>query len=301
MASPVLAWILVGAGAHAVTLASSVFPDASRLRSMWMPLALLVALVIAALGHRAGPCVALACSLALVAIAVDAGVQLARGTSLLGQPLYAQNRISGPLPHPNDLALVPVLLVFARPWAWLVALPVVIVSRCRNALFGLGALLWSKTRGPVRWLLLGGLLGGVATLWAFGDVGPFDRGVGRIGIWAVAWRMFTEAPWLGKGAFTFAEHYQVYLPEVHLPFGAKAEVSYIPWAHSLYLEQLAERGLLGLAVFAAPLLWAWRSSGPQVRTAIAVLLVEGVFDLSFIKPWVLVTYWGLIGLAGAEA
>jgi O-antigen ligase len=56
---------------------------------------------------------------------------------------------------------------------------------------------------------------------------------GRTDFWATAWAMFLEAPLLGKGPHTFGVFHR------------------IPWAHNLYLEVLAEQGLVGLVALAS--------------------------------------------------
>ena len=66
----------------------------------------------------------------------------------------------------------------------------------------------------------------------------------RLGYWAITWTMFGERPWLGQGPYTFGLFHRT------------------PWAHNLYLEILAERGLVGLTAFGGLLVCgmsaAWR-------------------------------------------
>jgi len=76
----------------------------------------------------------------------------------------------------------------------------------------------------------------------------------RIGIYLVALEMFKESPLLGKGLHTFGEFYLPYIEKIQLPHGYTPEIAVIPWAHNLYLEILAERGLIGFAGFIAPII-----------------------------------------------
>jgi O-antigen ligase len=133
----------------------------------------------------------------------------------------------------------------------------------------------------------------------------------RIGHWLVAWQMFKESPLLGKGVHTFGEFYLPYLERIELPAYITPEVAYIPWAHNLYLETLAERGLLGAVGFGAPLLgmllllrrFLRHDSPHEVRTIAIGLtasflsfLAQGFFDLTFLKDWVLLIFWLLAAL-----
>jgi hypothetical protein len=60
----------------------------------------------------------------------------------------------------------------------------------------------------------------------------------RIEHWRVAWKDFAEHPWLGSGAGTYERQWLL-----HRPGGSVARD-----AHSLYLETLAELGVVGLAL-----------------------------------------------------
>jgi O-antigen ligase len=99
-------------------------------------------------------------------------------------------------------------------------------------------------------------VGGLLALDLFGvraRAGDFLRleRDGRVGLWLVAWAMFRESPWLGKGVFTFGEYYRPswYAFRVAFPAGYIPEARIIPWAHNLVLEMLSERGVAGLASF----------------------------------------------------
>jgi len=78
-------------------------------------------------------------------------------------------------------------------------------------------------------------------------------GTGRADLWAVAARQADSAPLIGTGAGTFERHWLAERPTASIARDA----------HSLYLEALAEMGIVGLilllAVFAIPVVWAVRA------------------------------------------
>jgi O-antigen ligase len=134
---------------------------------------------------------------------------------------------------------------------------------------------------------------------------------GRIGLYLTAWQMFLDAPLFGLGNFTFGIHYPSYLERISLPGGYVPELRYIPWAHNLYLEALAERGLFGLLSFLALIaslasrvargLCAAQSVELRaVRlaliTSLVILLAMGLFDLTFLKDWVSFLFLLIAGL-----
>jgi O-antigen ligase len=94
------------------------------------------------------------------------------------------------------------------------------------------------------------------------------------------------------GPHTFVDHYWRLRP---------LDTAFIPWAHGFYLEQLAERGLLGLAVIVVAPSLAWRTARRPLRAAMAAFLVMGLMDLTFLKPWVMGAYAGLLTLALTES
>jgi O-antigen ligase len=335
--------MLAFAASFLVSTAFSSHPERSLQRGLFLPLALVLFLAIqdavvssAALRRLAAVLVAV-----LGLLGADAVHQWITGASVLGgRPLYA-GRATGSIPHPNDLALVPILLPLAllvrtrplRPAATVacagavaLALAAVVLSQSRNAWIGLcvGLAAWV---GLTRTSRLGlAAAAGLALLFAGAfvfDVASFRDRVatlaspareGRIGLYLVAIEMWKEAPFVGQGSFTYGEHYLSMLPHTSLPQRYQPEVAHIPWAHDLFLEALAERGLLGLATFgwACAAIWmalvaAHRSARAAARsvppaatataTAFAVFLAMGVFDLTFLKDWVLLVFALIAGLA----
>jgi O-antigen ligase len=132
---------------------------------------------------------------------------------------------------------------------------------------------------------------------------------GRLGLWVSAWDMFRTAPLLGHGAQSFGPQHGVYLP----PWSPRFPERHVMWAHSLYLETLAEQGLAGIAaltiLFWHPLCQSWTgvlrfrgSSIQRVRlvcafAGLAGFLVAAGLEVSFIRRWAAVAMFGLIGFA----
>jgi O-antigen ligase len=132
------------------------------------------------------------------------------------------------------------------------------------------------------------------------------RGSGRLTLWRAAWAMFLDAPWLGHGPHTFVELYRGYLAELGLPNSSRVS----PWAHNLYLEVLAERGIVGFlalgGVLGYALTAAWRTQRRAVGEAhrlgagtIAGLVgfcSAAVVELTFLRQWVVVVLFMLLGV-----
>lgn len=121
----------------------------------------------------------------------------------------------------------------------------------------------------------------------------------RVPLWVSAWEMFVAAPWLGHGPGAFARLYPDYLSGIHFPDWVRASPvlagQHAPWAHSLYLELLAERGLVGLLSFAGlmfvagkRLLGGWRRACPRTQALGASLVLMGLGGLA---EFSLLRYW----------
>jgi O-antigen ligase len=117
---------------------------------------------------------------------------------------------------------------------------------------------------------------------------------GRTDLWATAWAMFQQAPILGNGPRTFGLFNR------------------IPWAHNLYLEVLAEQGVVGLLALGCVIVYglfpAWqvqRAGNADARLLSAGALAgfigfcsAGVVELSLSREWVVVIVFTLIGIIG---
>jgi hypothetical protein len=146
-----------------LSIVFSAHPDLSYETSRFMPIALLFFFA-TQLVMDSSAAVRRLCFvmwLVVVLLGVDGFVQYLGGTSVLtGQELYG-SRVTASVPHPNDLALIPILLplAFVLPgmavpriarWAVWASLPLVVLtvifSRSRNAWLGL--LAWLRGRAP---------------------------------------------------------------------------------------------------------------------------------------------------------
>lgn len=112
----------------------------------------------------------------------------------------------------------------------------------------------------------------------------------RLAHWAAGWRMFEDRPWLGVGIGNYAVNYDWYaLPHWYDPLGH---------AHNIFINFLAETGILGLAAFLAFwLLVVWMPASYVLRgqqswvVALAVglvgtwvyLTIHSLFDNLFVQ------------------
>jgi O-antigen ligase len=120
----------------------------------------------------------------------------------------------------------------------------------------------------------------------------YDTLDGRTPVWSAAWTLFLNAPVVGHGPHTFGVF------------------SKIPYVHNLYLEMLAERGGLGLAILGVLIAYglaaAWRLK--RVASSDATFLGAGALaglvgfcsaamvDLSFVHQWVAIILFVLLGV-----
>ena len=274
------------------------------------------------------------------ALGIQGLYQAVMGEALLSnQQLYA-GRIRSGLPHPNDIALVPLVLPLViwgvraseRPWMKLLGvlglalgLVSVLLSSSRNALIGVAVgfcVLTLFSRRRRLWWIGGGVAVLIGLVWV--GVQPesalnrlIDPEIlqrdGRIGLWLSAFEIFESHPLTGAGPFLFDRLYVAYLDSATLPAGYQPEQGYLPWVHNLYLEALAERGLIGLMTLGILIAAALRRVGQGLRATPgaeverhfaqalgacwAVFLVMGLLDMTFLKDWVLVVFMLLVGLS----
>jgi hypothetical protein len=117
---------------------------------------------------------------------------------------------------------------------------------------------------------------------------------GRMSDWNAAWAMFLDAPFLGQGPHTYGLF--------HHPV----------WAHNLYLELLAEQGIVGLISFGCVLAAGIAGGRRLQRTptedarllgagALASLIAlcgAGFFELTLAREWVVTVLFTLLGVIG---
>ena len=135
-------------------------------------------------------------------------------------------------------------------------------------------------------------------------------GSGRIPLWISAWEMFLDAPLTGHGPHTFVQLYSSYLQNISLPSWLPADSRIVPWPHNLYLEVLAEEGILGFASFLF-LLTGGLLAGLRFRRivstearilgygALASLVAfcfASLFELTFLRQWVALVLFIMLGV-----
>ena len=112
----------------------------------------------------------------------------------------------------------------------------------------------------------------------------------RLAHWIAGYRMWESSPWLGIGAGNYGAVYGQYrLPLWEEPLGH---------AHNLYLNTLAETGLIGLAaliiLWASLALWSWRRRNAAMGSpcaavaagvlgALTYLAVHSMVDVLFVQ------------------
>lgn len=231
-------------------------------------------------------------------------------------------RLTGPLTDPNFYAQ---MLLIALPIALdrllhgrfgadrllgLLAVPIVIaiaLTYSRGALLGVGAIIaamvWLEGRRRAAMIALVAVVvavlalpiipgeysdrlaaaaGSVQSLVAGGGGGPDEAVSGRVSEMLVAVHLFLDNPLIGVGYGQFESYYQdTAMMHGLMARGADRE------AHSLYLQVLAERGLIGVLPFALLLWLAFRSglraaaqfetAGRSSDAALARAVVVGLF------------------------
>lgn len=129
----------------------------------------------------------------------------------------------------------------------------------------------------------------------------------RLPLWLAAWRMFLQSPWIGHGIGSYALRYQDYLDLTHLPAWIAFDPRLTPWAHNLYLEILAELGILGI-LSVVVLLWLPLQARPRhlqnsqakilacaAKAALFAFCLSGFFELSLWRQWAGLTFLLIIG------
>ncbi len=177
----------------------------------------------------------------------------------------------------------------------------------------LAAGLWLRGRRFVLGLalLVPGL--GAAVFLAGSDLADkflsFGTYTSRLPMWMVAWDMFLESPWLGMGPGGYSLYYERYRELLSLPDWVVGDARHIPWAHNIYLELLAERGIVTTVVLAAlgyriffKLIGNFpRFSGDggwsvPVFAAMVMTLLAGVGELSLTRLWVVLWIFALVAI-----
>ena len=131
----------------------------------------------------------------------------------------------------------------------------------------------------------------------------------RLPAWIIALEIFNDYPWIGSGPRTYGNLYLSYFQKINIPKWIEIDGRLMPWAHNLYLETLAEQGLLGITglmviLFVTFILASrFRHStnkdiyylGTAVFSTFMALLLASVFEMSFIRNWFVIIFFSLIG------
>jgi O-antigen ligase len=245
-------------------------------------------------------------------------------------------RVASFFPHPNQLAGFVVLFVplsvglyrvfesrLARAACVLLALaavPAALVTYSRGVLVALAALVVVFARSKRAWPLIAGaavvvvLLAPAAWHDRVADAGSLDRPeiATRLDFWDAAVSMFQANPLLGVGLNNFDVAY-VSLERTGRSFLPGTGLAPPETAHNLYLNTLAEQGLVGIAALLLLVLAAGRltlalrrSDDPRVRgfglgllAAGVALLVSNLFDVTFVDPKTSILAWTILGVGAA--
>jgi O-antigen ligase len=130
----------------------------------------------------------------------------------------------------------------------------------------------------------------------------------RIWLWLAAWDMFLDAPLLGHGPHSYGTLFTGYMFDLEPPEWLAGSTGIepwpltvvSPWAHNLYLEVLAEQGIVGfvslMVLFVAMVRLGFklrRARHDEIRlygvAALGSLMgfcVAGLLELSLIRLWV---------------
>ncbi len=125
----------------------------------------------------------------------------------------------------------------------------------------------------------------------------------RVPLWLAAYDMFLDAPIIGHGPGSFSILSKDYIGDLSMLEWMVQDPRHAPWVHNLYLELLAERGILGLVSMIAIVgvvgreLLLMSLADNKVRIYATALLASlcgiilaGMFELSILRHWVLVLF-----------
>jgi O-antigen ligase len=135
-------------------------------------------------------------------------------------------------------------------------------------------------------------------------------GASRIPLWIAAWILFMKCPFVGHGPGIFLLKYKEILEEYHLSKLLLADPRLMPWAHNLYLESLAETGIISFIFFISLILLSYNSLIKVLRLGARGLNLQAYplmsmliafnfaafFELSFWRQWVPVVFFLIIGV-----
>lgn len=275
-------------------------------------------------------CLALLVSGLVTALSILAGTGLIPTTDPLAQVEILGNAL---LVVPNDALMLVIIVPLTLGMCWTagwhirlvmaifftLALLVCVMLQSRQAvvLLVLGPVIVVTLMQP-RWcipILAAGIAAGTLVDALMGwplaqKIFMFPRAY----VWHTAWVMFLDRPWTGQGPGMFKDLYYMFLEQAGYIRAELGDRRMMPWAHSLYLEQLAERGIFGLLALLCLMgtamirtYRAWRidetESGKSIAAggfaALVVMAATGIAEATLSRLWVTVMLLVLVAFAYA--
>lgn len=335
----VVIWpILVLLGAWGISIATSGAPEISMLRSASMLLfsILFIAAQIAGWNERALRTVIIGIVGTMLVCVLDLVWQKWTGRSLIQGLDAAPSGNAGSQGNRNDLAVVSLLLPFSSVlirggkglFLFLIlaaaSSPSWILSASRQTGLGwiiavIGPFVARSSRRIA--ITFSGILLAIFLIVVASSASLQQRAIetwrsglaDRQEIIAFGAHLFWQHPLTGVGPGMYGAHYRDAALKDWSWNGTTLPKVGMPWVHSIPVEVLCETGLVGAAAILAILsgtIRRLRSSfcigGTErelaiaISTALVVVLLIGLIDLSFVKDWFRCTWWLILGLAFAN-
>lgn len=129
----------------------------------------------------------------------------------------------------------------------------------------------------------------------------------RIYLWRVSWEMFARFPFLGVGPHLYEQYYPLFVYKLNLNTTELHDPRTMPWAHSLYFEALAEKGILGFLTLSAILLQSiqrcknnLKKQKSHTNTALALTIGTYIFasavELTFHRWWSYSLFFSIVAI-----
>jgi O-antigen ligase len=130
----------------------------------------------------------------------------------------------------------------------------------------------------------------------------------RINLWRLAWLMFNDSPWVGHGPGSFSQLYYSYLDRLsrEMVLGLDTHRN-MGWAHSLFFESAAEKGVIGLASVLFYFGYITYAITKKIRSThdnfakiigltFFLLFITATIELSLLRVWGIYMMYLILGL-----